>query len=91
MTGTELLRCHKMAKEFAELYSVTGMVGIQTEEGLPCIQLRVDTFYDLFGDGNYEYEHFKDGDMRVFTVKDGVRYVAYISKYTRIKNEEVKD
>lgn len=91
MTGTELLRCHKMAKEFAELYSVSGMVGIQTEEGKPCVQLRADTFFDLFGDGNYEYSHFKDGDMNVHTEKDGVRYVAYISKYTRIKSGEVKD
>ena len=80
-----------MAKEFAELYSVTGMVGIQTEEGKPTVQLRVDTFFDLFGDGEYEYSHFKDGDMNVHTEKDGVRYVAYIGKYTRIKSGEVKD
>lgn len=91
MTGTELLRCHKMAKEFAELYAVTGLVGIQTEGEMPCVQLRVVTFFELFGDGEYEYSHFKDGDMNVHTEKDGVRYVAYISKYTMIKNEEVKD
>ncbi len=91
MTGTELLRCHKMAKEFAELYSATGLVGIQTEEEMPCVQLRVDTFFELFGDGEYKYSHFKDGDMDVRTEKDGVRYVAYIGKYTRIKNGEVKD
>lgn len=91
MTGTELLKVHKMAKEFAEMYSVTGLIGIQVEDGMPCAQFRADTFFEMFGDGEYAYDHFKDGDMNVHTDKDGVRYVAYIGKYTKIKDGKVED
>jgi hypothetical protein len=91
MTGTELLKVHKMAKEFAEMYSVTGLIGIQVEEGMPCAQFRADTFFEMFGDGEYEYEHLKDGDMNVHTKLDGVKYVAYISHWTKIKNGKVED
>ena len=84
MTGTELLRCHKMAKEFAELYSVTGMVGIHTDSGVPCIQLRTATFFEMFGDGVYGYEHHKNGDKTITTMQDGVKYLTYVMESDKI-------
>ena len=85
------MRCHKLAKEFAEMYSVTGLVGVHTDSGMPCIQIRVDTFYDLFSDGNYAYDHHANGDVTISTINDGVKYCAYINHMTKVKDGKVED
>ena len=84
MTGSELLKIHKMAKEFSELYSRTGLIDIKKDGGMPAVQVRVETFFELFGDGEYEYIHHKNGDATIFAVYDGVKYLTYVFKCDNI-------
>ena len=91
MTAVELLKTHKMAKEFAELYSVTGMIAIRTEglTRMPLVQLRATTFFELFGDGEYEYIH-DDDSVTVETIYDGVKYITLVGDELKV-NEGVED
>ena len=79
MTAVELLKTHKMAKEFAELYSVTGLISVRTDgiKGTPLVHLRTTTFFELFGDGEYEYVHHDDS-VTVETIYDGVKYITLV-------------
>lgn len=90
MTGSELLKIHKMAKDFCELYSRTGLIDVKRDNGMPAVQIRVATFFELFGDGEYEYIHHKNGEATVFAVYDGVKYLAYVLKSDNIP-ERSKD